>query len=170
MLSGEKVRLRAWKAEDLEPLCALRNDVQLQALLMAQARPNTLDRTREWLVDRSTREDGVFFVIADRGNDEVLGYVQVAAVDRFHGRGELGICLGWPAHGRGLAAEACELLEQYLRDVIGLRKLSLRVLASNARAIAFYRRHGYRDVGTLRQDHRSGDQYNDVVLMERLLA
>jgi RimJ/RimL family protein N-acetyltransferase len=169
MLHGKGVTLREWRESDLEALAALRNDVGLQTLLMAQARPNSADRVRTWLTDRSNRSDMVFFVIADAAEDAVLGYLQVADINSFQGHGDLGICLSPRAHGRDLAREACTLLEQYLRGTLSLRKLTLKVLTENERAIAFYRKQGYRDVGVLEQHFRISDKYCDVLIMERQL-
>lgn len=169
MLQGESVVLREWREPDLEALAALRNDIDLQTLLMAQARPNSIDRVRAWLTERSSREDMVFFVVSTREDDAVVGYLQVAGIDRFHGHGDLGICLSPSAQGHGLAREACDLLESYLRRTFALRKLTLKVLADNSRAILFYRKYGYRDVGTLQRHFRAADQYHDVLIMERHL-
>jgi RimJ/RimL family protein N-acetyltransferase len=169
MLRGDKVMLREWREADLERLATLRNDVALQRMLMAQARPNPVERVRQWLVDRGAREDMVFFVIAGE-DDGVLGYIQVAGIDRFHGHGDLGICLSPEAHGLGAAAEACRLLERYLVDTMGMHKLTLKVLVDNTRAIAFYLKHGYREVGVLERHFRDGDSLHDVMIMERLLG
>lgn len=169
MLKGKHVALREWRESDVGALTAIRNDIALQRLLMTQAKPNSVERVRLWLTERSNQENMVFFVIADRG-DNAVGYLQVAYIDRFHGRGDLGICLLPDAHGRGIATEACQLLEQYSRDTLALHKLCLQVLVDNIRAISFYRKLGYRDVGILRQHFREGNSYHDVLLMERLLV
>lgn len=167
MLQGDKVVLRAWRESDLTALAELRNDIDLQALLMAQARPNSLERVRQWLMDRNSHEDMVFFVVASRADDTVLGYMQVAGIDRFHGVGELGICLFPAARGGNLATEACRLLERYLGQTLALRKLTLRVLADNERAIAFYLKIGYHEVGRMGRQFRVAGQHRDVVIMER---
>lgn len=169
MLRGERLLLRAWHPGDIDALAALRNDVALQELLMANARPNSPEAVRQWAIDRSTRQDMVFFVIAAAEDDRVLGYIQVASVDRFNGTGDLGICIGPASQGHGIAAEACALLEQYLRGSIGLRKLTLRVLADNERAIRFYLKSGYREVGKLLRHHRKAGSFADVLLMERFI-
>jgi ribosomal protein S18 acetylase RimI-like enzyme len=44
------------------------------------------------------------------------------------------------------------------------------VLASNARAIEFYRKHGYREIGVMEQQFRTGNDYHDVLIMERRLV
>lgn len=168
MLQGENVALREWREADLETLARLRNDVELQTLLMARARPNSIDRIRTWLTARASREDTVFFVIAVA--DSAIGYLQVADIDLFHGHGKVGICLAPEAHGRDLAREACALLDAYLIGTLGLRKLTLEVLAENTRAIGFYRKIGYRDVGVLQRHFRDGTGFHDVLVMERLLG
>ena len=98
------------------------------------------------------------------------GYIQVVNIDRLDGVGELGICLAPAAQGSGLASEACQLLEPYLRRIIGLRKLVLKVLATNSRAVAFYRKSGYREVGRLESHFRIDDRFEDVLIMERFLS
>ena len=169
MLHGDNLVLREWRDSDLGVLAELRNDIELQALLMTQARPNSTERVRSWLSERTSRDDMVFFVVVARSNDAVLGYVQVTNIDRFHGVGELGICLSPAAQGKNLAQEACRLLERYLCHTLTLRKLTLRVLANNSQAIAFYLKHGYREVGRLERQFLIGGRHQDVVIMERFL-
>lgn len=169
MASGVVV-LREWRESDLDALAALRNDFELQALLMARPRPNSRERVRAWLTTRGAQEDAVFFVVSDGEDSVALGYVQVTGIDVLNGCGDLGICLSPEAQGRGIAREACRLLEAYLRSNFALRKLTLRVLVDNTRAIAFYRKEGYREVGVLQRHHRVGDEYLDVMIMERLFA
>ncbi len=169
MLTGVDVTLRAWRDADVAELEALRNDVALQQQLMAQPRPNSRARVLQWLSDRSARADGVFFVIAAASDDRVLGYVQLADMDLFHGRAQLGICLSAAAQGRGLAGQVMALLEGYVREVFGLRKIGLEVLCSNAQAIRFYDKQGFATVGVLRQHAFVQGAHVDVLVMEKLL-
>lgn len=170
MLTGETIVLREWRESDLDALASLRNNIKLQTLLMSQPKPNSVERVRTWLTGRSGRDDVAFFVIAKRTDDAVVGYVQVTNIDTFHGHGELGICLSPDAHGKNLAREACELLEAYVLKSLALRKLILKVLVDNQRAIGFYRKFGYRDVGVLEHHHRTADGFHDVLVMERQLT
>lgn len=169
MLNGDKLVLREWRESDLGALAELRNDIELQALLMTQAKPNSIERVRQWLVDRTSRDDMVFFVVTARNDDAVFGYIQATNIDRFHGVGELGICLSPSAQGSSAAQEACLLFDRYLHHTLSLRKLTLRVLAGNMRAIAFYMKTGYREVGRLERHFFIGGQHQDVVIMERFL-
>lgn len=169
MLSGKDVVLRPWCENDIAALMRLRNDVALQTQLMSQPRPNSRVRVSQWLKDRSERTDGVFFVVAAAQDDRVLGYVQLANMDVVHGRGELGICLDPAVHGRGVAAQTMELLQDYVMQVFGLRKILLQVLCSNLRAIAFYEKQAFTRVGVLREHVFLQGIHMDVLLMEKLL-
>ncbi len=111
----------------------------------------------------------MFFVVARREDDTALGFVQVLGLDLVSGVGELGICLAPEAQGRGIGAEAMGLLESYLAGVFRLRKLTLKVLAGNDRAVRFYRRLGFEGVGTHRAHHYQGGRYHDVAVMEKFL-
>ena len=170
MLPGDPVTLRPPRDADLALLASLRNDVGLQAQLLAQPRPSGLERVREWVSCRASDPAGAFFVIAESATDEAAGYVQLTAMDPWNGHAELGICLG-PAHqGKGFGQAALALLEGYARRVFGLRKLVLRVRADNARAVAAYRARGFREVGVFQDHFRYDGGYHDVALMEKALA
>lgn len=169
LLRGHRVVLRAPQEEDLPLLIELRNDVELQTLLMSVARPNSRARVLEWLAQRSSDSTGVFMIIGDRVNGAALGFIQAQRMDFIHGHAWLGICLASGARGRGAGGESLQLLEQYLIDSLRIRKLMLEVLATNVRAIEFYRRSGYQTVGTWRQHFYAQGQYQDVQVMEKLL-
>lgn len=169
MLVGKDVVLRAWREDDLAVLMRLRNDVALQTQLLTQPRPNSSVRVSQWLKDWSERTDGVFFIVAAADDDRVLGYVQLANMNVMHGRGDLGICLDPAVHGHGVADQTMELLQNYVMQVFGLRKILLHVLCSNLRAIAFYEKQGFERVGVQREHAFLQGDYVDVLLMEKLL-
>jgi diamine N-acetyltransferase len=169
LVRGEALCLRAPVEADLPLVAALRNDLALQASLLGTPHPNTPAMARDWMARRLADPNEIFFLVADAATDEALGYVMVAGIDPLHRHGELGICLA-PAHqGRGLGREVLALLEGYARDVLALRKIGLQVLTANARAIALYRRAGFREVGVRQAHHYFQGAYHDVLVMEKLL-
>ena len=169
MITGTLLSLRAPVEADLPAIAALRNDMALQASVMGTPHPNTPAMARDWMASRLADPRTIFFVVAEAGTDQACGYVMIAHVDPLHGHGELGICLG-PAHqGKGYGREALRLVEGYGRDVFGLRKVLLRVLASNAPARALYEKVGYDTVGIHRSHFYFEGRHHDVVVMEKLL-
>lgn len=170
MIGDKRIELRAWREADIDALGHLRNDLLLQEMLLSRPRPNSAERVREWVTEKSTRDDGVFFVIAARGNDQVLGYVQVVNMDAMNGTGELGICIGPDVQGSGYGGAAMTLLEHYLNRTFGMRKLVLHVSADNERAVGFYTRLGFDEVGRMKQHFLKGGKYRDVLIMEKFLS
>lgn len=168
MIKGIKVMLRAWGAEDLGMLLEMRNDLSLQRQLMAQPRGNSLDQIRDWLSARTKSPDGVFLVIVGQPSGEMVGFIQAVGMDHINGIGRIGICIARGFQGKGYGGEAMALLESYLKEVFGLRKLMLEVLAENAVAIGMYLKHGYREVGRLQQHFYYDGEYAEVLIMEKL--
>ncbi|MBA3867849.1 MAG: GNAT family N-acetyltransferase [Anaerolineae bacterium] len=169
MLSGSQVILRAPTEADWVFFYNLRNDFESQLLLMSLPRANTMARVQQWIHIILDDPASVFFVIADTDNSEALGFVQVRGMNFIHGTGELGIYMDAKVRGNGSTSEALQILEQYLSDVFKLRKLTLEVLAINKRAIGFYLKSGWRQVGVLTAHFYQKQNYQDVVLMEKFL-
>lgn len=169
MIDGDTVRLRAWSEPDLPALLRWRNDVALQAQLLARARGSNEAQVREWLRER-TAGTNLFFIVADRHTDAALGYLQFTGFDPVDSRADLGICLGSEAQGRGVGSEALRLAFVYLHQTWNLRKLSLRVRSDNERAMRCYRRLGFEACGLLREHVRLEGSWCDVVLMDLFLG
>lgn len=170
MISGNKTVLRAPIKADTEFLLGMRNDIETQMLTMALPRANSAARVTKWLTTMLDDPRTVFFMIAARSSGKALGYLQIKNMDFVHGHGELGICLAPVAQGRGYAREALELVETYLRDVFGLRKIMLQVMSSNSRALKLYLSLGYVVVGNQKEHFYQRGVYHDVTLMEKFLT
>ncbi len=170
MIGDDRIVLRAWVQDDLDALAKLRNDLTLQEMLMSQPRPNSADRVQDWLAGKSGRDDGVFFVIAKRDSDRVLGYAQVVNMNTMHGTGELGICIAPDVQGSGYGSSAMALLEDYLKRVFNLRKLLLHVFADNEGAVKFYLKLGFDEVGRMKDHFLNNGKYRDVLIMEKIFA
>jgi RimJ/RimL family protein N-acetyltransferase len=170
MIKGQSISLRVWREDDLPVLTALRNDVALQAQLLARARGSRPEQVREWLQGRSGQTDRLLFVIAEPEEDQAWGFIQASDLDPIDSHADLGMCLLAQARGRGLGGQAIALLADYLRDQWHLRKLGLRVRADNAAALRCYEKAGFERCGLLRRHVFIDGRWQDVVLMERFLA
>lgn len=168
MDAAPRISLRPWRDADVATLRGLRNDVALQEMLLARARGSDDAKVRDWLAGRSSGAS-VLLVVAEAHGDRAIGWVQAVDIDRDDRRADIGICLA-PAHqGMGLGTEAMRAFMAHLAANEGIGKVTLRVRADNDRAIACYRRLGFRDCGTLRAHACFGGRWIDVVLMEAFL-
>jgi ribosomal protein S18 acetylase RimI-like enzyme len=83
-------------------------------------------------------------------------------------RGILGMGLVAPFRGQGLGER---LLQACIAQAprVGLSKIELTVSSANARAIALYRKTGFKEVGFIRDYRRVDGTTYDAALMERLV-
>ena len=169
MLEGITLRLRPWRDEDLPVLTNLRNDIDLQAQLLTQARGSRIENVREWLKARSNESNTMFFIIAERIHDETLGFLQVCDLDLLNGHANLGICFIAQARGNGMGGQAIALLSEYLKNYWKIRKLTLKVRADNTSALRCYEKAGFKHCGLLRSHFFNSGRWYDVVLMECFL-
>ncbi len=169
MLESKRLILRSWQDQDLEMLLHLRNDVELQLQLISQPRPHSIDRLRRWLSEKSSSADLIFFIIAQKENNESIGYLQYNNLNLLHRHGELGICLAAEYQGQGLASEAMAICEAYLMQTFNIRKISLSVLEENQRAIRSYQKNGFVQCGLLQRHVFLNGREQNVVLMEKFI-
>lgn len=72
------------------------------------------------------------------------------------------------ARGTGLADALMAALLEYAARVV--EQVQLTVNAENARAIKFYARHGFREIGRIPRSLHVGDRYYDDLLMFRRVS
>jgi aminoglycoside 6'-N-acetyltransferase len=72
-------------------------------------------------------------------------------------------------HGRGLGTDVVRTLARHLVTARGHHRLTIDPAAANARAIACYRKVGFRPVGVMRRYERGADgTWHDGLLMDLL--
>lgn len=118
------------------------------------------DAGQDWEVERLT-------VLLD---GRVLGLVEVSEeTDPDYRHAGIDIYLDPSVHGRGLGTEAVDGVARYLFEQRGHHRVTIDPAAENVRAIACYRRVGFRAVGVLRRYERTSDgHWRDGLLMDLL--
>ena len=98
--------------------------------------PNHSDRTLELV--NSMRRSTVFVVAESKETGAPLGYVNVHIEQPQNLEGYISIAIAKDWWGKGYGTEIMEWLIGYSFTSLGLRRLSLKVFASNPGAIALY--------------------------------
>jgi diamine N-acetyltransferase len=169
MIVGSNVLLRTWEEKDISFLQDLRNDVKLQEQLLSRAKGSSTSQVKEWLEDKCRDRNSWFYVIAQIDDGRPIGYVQLTKFDEVSKHAELGICLGKDWQGKGLAGQAIGLLEKYVQDSWGLRKVILYVNSINKNAILCYQKAGFYECGHYRKHFYSSSTWHDIKIMEKIL-
>ena len=160
--------LRRVEPRDLPCLAAIRSDLALQHLLLANPDPGlaAAPDVGGWIARREA--GGWFRVVVAGRTDEAAGFVQISQVHRKNRHGWMGIALLPGVRGKGIGRQAIGDVQAAAVAELGLRKLLIEVRADNVAAIRLYQTLGFRIVGTLRHHYDDGLQVHDVVICEWL--
>jgi hypothetical protein len=160
-LRGERVVLREPDERDLDALTALFAEPEI-------ARRWPLDGRDRVEADLLRRDDKTVYAIEVGG--DVVGVIQSWEEDDADYRhAGMDIAVATRFHGTGVAVDALRTLARHLLDVEGHHRLVIDPAADNDRAIACYRKVGFRPVGVMRRYERGPDgTFHDGLLMELL--
>lgn len=177
MLSNELISLRAPEPEDLEVLYLMENDASLW-LASCNVVPYSRFQLRKYIEESAHdvyTDRQVRFMIEMKGDGAVAGGSMVAGsidltdIDLLNGRAEVGIALRPEFRGRGIAAQALTLLEEYAASFLGLNQLFVLAPESNIHSIKLFSSAGFTVSGTLKDWLRTEQKYENVVVMQFFL-
>ncbi len=168
MLSGERVVLRPFRPDDVEPLWRAR----LDAVTWAQTNetpflPETLEELRARYAEASRGSSAQFAVDED---GLLVGRAALFGVDELARTGEVGLSLLPEHRGRGLGRDVLRVLLGYAFRSRNLRRVHLQSLSSNEPALRSYRAVGFVEEGRRREHAWVEGAYEDIVLMAVLRA
>jgi RimJ/RimL family protein N-acetyltransferase len=169
MIDGLSIKLRSWREEDIEKLTELRNDIMLQSQLLSRVRGSSIDETRQWLQQRSSSPNNLFFIVAGKDKDVPLGYIQFLDFDHIDQTVKLGICLSPEIQGKGIGHEVLSLAFKYLYNCWAVRKVILEVRDDNRGAINCYEKIGFMQCGKYSKHKYFDGKWHDLIIMEIFL-
>ena len=172
LLTDGVIGLRRPAPVDIPCYAAMRNNLPLVSSMMGFRLGVNDQAIEQWVATGGVTGDDLLFtavLIADA--QRPIGYVKLYRVDRFSRHAWIGLSLfdekdAGAGHGRRIITQACD----YLRDYLAIRKVSLEMLASNARAMKLYAGLGFVEEGRMRSQYFTGGQFEDVLLLSRFLA
>lgn len=162
VLATERTVLRLASVDDAAALTAVVNSPGV----VEWWTPETVGSMRAGLA----RPDEGFACYAVELDGEVVGLVQYAEeLDEQYRHAGIDVVLVADAQDRGLGTEVVRALATHLVDDRGHHRLTIDPAAHNARAIACYRKVGFRPVGVMRRYERGADgTFHDGLLMDLL--
>jgi len=166
MISGKKVRLRAFREDDLKNVVAWINNPVVTRYL-THMRPWSMVEERVWL-DRAMRNDDPTAVtyVVESSDGEYAGSIGLMHIDGRNRNAEVGIVIARPEDwGRGLGTEAMLILLRHAFEEMNLHRVMLRVFTFNERALRSYAKLGFVEEGRLRENMFRHGAWHDTVLM-----
>lgn len=168
-LQGEKVSLRPIEKADIDSLNQWKNKEDVYMYLGGGFQPISKDQQVNWLesIIDLTGNDRRFMIFHD---EKAVGMVGLYSIQWVHRTCEIGIFIGEDqARGKGFAAEACRLIEHYAKNYLNLRKITLKAVEDNKKAISMWHTLGYKNAGILMEERFINGKYCNLILMEKFL-
>jgi RimJ/RimL family protein N-acetyltransferase len=151
-LVGELVTLRPVTVDDADATWEMINDPEGNDLTATSA-TFTYEQIREWCAGRSGADERLDLAIVENATGEYAGEAVLNEYDADGDTANFRTSLRGPAwYGRGLGTEATRLIVEHGLHTIGLRSITLSVLARNPRAARAYEKAGF---------HRTGEAIED---------
>lgn len=161
-LAGDRVVLRPVGAGDVDALVRLFDEPAVRRWWWGYDRA----RIERELLGEDDPTTAVYAIAVD---DELVGVIQSwEEDDPDYRRASIDIAVATAWHGRGVAVDALRTLARHL-VASGHHHLTIDPAMENERAIACYRKVGFRPVGVLRRNERGADgTFHDALLMDLL--
>ncbi|MEV7526104.1 GNAT family protein [Streptomyces sp. NPDC091371] len=167
MISGQLAGLRARLPEDVPLLHAeLYEDVATRSRADSRPwRPRPATGGFSPYEPAAPSDEAAVFSVVDLATAELAGEALLWGIDQHNRSAHLGLSLRPGARGRGLGAEAVQLLCRYGFTVRGLHRLQVDTLADNTAMIRAATAAGFTLEGTLRRSAWVYGEFLDEVLL-----
>jgi len=141
-LETERLALRGFRDEDLDPLAAWLADPDVVRFLPGPPRSREQSaRTLGFFMEHQERHGFSAWAMEERDSGRVLGWCGLAEFEQT-GEVELLYCLAREAWGRGLATEAARACVACARDSLGLPRLIAAAVPGNSASRAVLEKSG----------------------------
>lgn len=170
MLANKIIALRAPEPEDLDLVFSWENDTALWKY------GSTISPFSRYILKEYIASGGGDFyqtrqmrlMIIHKGSDSCIGMIDLFDFDPFHRRAAVGILIDTAWQQQGLATEALRLLDAYSFRFLGIHQLYAHIPVTNEASRKLFEKEGYTTKGILTDWIRVGDQYEDVVLVQKV--
>lgn len=166
-LIGEKIYLSPMNVEDAEKFVEWLNDFSVTDYVAGSSNVMTLQGELEWFQDISKKRAN--FAIITMEKEELIGTISIESIDFINRIGTLGIFIGTEeGRNKGYGTEAVNLILDYGFNYLNLQNIKLDVLDFNERAIACYKKCGFKEYGRRRKCKFINGKYYDDISMDIL--
>lgn len=168
MYSGQLVKLRAYKEDDIEKAVEFINDEEVKKLMDSNIPfPMTKWQEEEWVRSRKANTDFTYdFAIEDLKTGKYIGGCSINECDVKNRTCVVGIMIGEKEYwGKGYGSDALKVLIKFIFEEVNMNKIKLNVFSFNNRAIACYKKVGFKEEGILKKEIYRNGRYHDEIIM-----
>jgi diamine N-acetyltransferase len=171
MLNSQLICLRALEPEDLESLYDWENDTELWEVTNTR-QPYSRFALRQYIsqaAENSIYELGhLRLMITLTIGGQSIGTVDLFDLDIHHSKVALGLFIHKDFRGKGFAALALQLIEEYVFDYLKLHQLYCQISANNQASRTMFEKKGYHLGGILKDWIKTTSIYDDILVFQKI--
>lgn len=171
VIKNERIKLRPMEIEDGKHLYKWKNSEEVFKYLGGGFKPQSFFELNEFLPQlcRIT-EKNYRFIILNAKNNLPIGLIGLYDINNIHRNCEVGLYIGDEDYlNMGIGTDALKLIEDYAKNYLNIRKISLSVVSENIGAVSFWEKNSYKLVGVKKEDRYIQGKYCDVEIREKFL-
>lgn len=166
-LLGEKIYLSPRNTEDVEKFTEWMNDFHTTDYTGRSAYIITLEGEKKYFEENIDKNYNFFIVTLD--TDKLIGTVGLEDYNAINRTATLGIFIGdKEVRNKGYGTEVIRLILDYGFNYLNLNNIKLDVMEFNERAIACYKKCGFKEYGRRRKAEFVNGKYYDRISMDIL--
>lgn len=166
-LVGEKIYLSPRSIEDAEKFAEWLNDFETTDYTGRSHQIITIEAEKDYL-EKNINEEAIFAIVENE-NNKLIGTISLEKIDHVKRIATLGIFIGDKNYrGKGYGTEAIKLILDYGFNYLNLNNIKLDLMEFNQRALACYKKCGFKEYGRRRKCNFINGKYYDTIEMDIL--
>lgn len=166
-LVGDNIYLSPTSVEGAEKFTEWLNDFDTSDYIGRSGMIATLGAEKEWLEEHCN--DEATLAIVRLKDDELIGTISLNNISHLRRIATLGIFIGdKESRNKGYGTEAIKLMLEYGFKYLNLNNIKLDLMEFNERALACYKKCGFKEYGRRRKCNFINGKYYDTIEMDIL--
>lgn len=156
--------LREQQEIDLEDFSRYYSNPEVNKFILCEIPGSEEEMRRELYFWRNVfyRDDGIYFAIADKETNRMIGSIGLSGYNRYHNRIEISYDLAEEFWRRGITTRAIKFIVKYGFEKIGANRIEAFVSTKNIPSEHLLLKCGFEKEGILRQHRYHKGSYVDV--------
>lgn len=168
-LVGDNIYLSPISADEeiIEKFTEWLNDFNVTDYTGRSATMMTIEGERKWF--ENPKDNAQVFFIVRLEDNKVIGSIGLHEIDKTSRTSTFGIFIGEKSgRNKGFGTEAVRLILDYGFNYLNLNNIKLDVMEFNERAVACYKKCGFKEYGRRRKCYFLNGKYYDKIEMDIL--
>ena len=169
-LIGENIYLSPQVVDEeiIEKFTKWLNDFKVTYYIGKSSKIITIEGEKKWFENHPTESEHIFFIVRAE-DDKIIGSIGLHAIDYISRTAIFGIFIGEESgRNKGYGTESINLILDYGFNYLNLNSIKLDVMEFNDRAIACYKKCGFKEYGRRRKCYFLNGKYYDKIEMDIL--